>query len=132
LGTFDVVIEVTAYAFFFVPVPYPIEFEGYRVVVSPDGVSVIELEQEQFRLLQNHPNPFKLQTDIAYYAPQSEAVEFKVMDMLGQTVYAEILNAKRGNNSHSFVPSGLQSGIYLYSLTTSRGTLTKRMVYDQR
>jgi hypothetical protein len=80
-------------------------------------------------LNQNYPNPFNPTTQISFNLPQSQQVTLKVYDMLGREV-ATIANRETfssGLNTVSFDAANLSSGIYIYRLTGSNVTMTRKM-----
>ncbi len=125
-GLFELTVELNVYLF---GLSYPISFEGYRIFVAdPLG---IEDEAIKPKLSQNIPNPFEVRTTIPYSLGSAEVVEFKVMDLLGQEVFSQKLQGKFGSNEYLFEAHELESGIYLYSIKSSAGTITRRMVLDR-
>lgn len=125
-GLFELTVELNVYLF---GLSYPVTFEGYRIFIQdPLGV---EDETLKPRLSQNVPNPFAVRTTIPFSLGSAEIVDFKVMDLLGQEVFSQKLEGKFGTNEYLFEPQGLESGIYLYSIESSAGTITRRMVLDR-
>jgi len=132
LGTFILSIELVVHLQFFgSPISYAITFEGYRIVVSEEATTIEEIVSAKTNLVQNQPNPFKKNTIIPFSLTRAENVKLKIMDLLGQQVDMRMIEGKRGENSFTYEPSGLESGIYLYALETSSGVITKRMIYDK-
>lgn len=81
------------------------------------------------KLDQNYPNPFNPTTQISFNLPQAQEVSLKVYDMLGREV-ATLVNNKRfaaGESSVTFDASNLSSGMYIYRLTSSNITISKKM-----
>ena len=83
---------------------------------------------EDFVLEQNYPNPFNPSTKISFGLPQKSNVVLKVFNTLGQEV-AELVNGslEAGTHSYNFDASKLTSGIYIYSLQTDAGVISKKM-----
>ncbi|NNC83018.1 MAG: T9SS type A sorting domain-containing protein [Flavobacteriales bacterium] len=133
IGVFDLVIQVTAYLNLVGSVVEgPLDFEGYRVAVAEDGTTSIQtVESFKPKVSQNSPNPFQFRTEVNFTLMNAHEVEFIVMDLLGQEVYSETIEAVRGENTIEFEPEGLESGIYMYALRSPYGTVTRRMVYDR-
>ena len=132
LGTYIISLDLVVHLQLFgSPVSYPITFDGYRIIVTETSVGIEELTAIKAGLYQNQPNPFKKTTVIPFTLARTENVKIKVMDLLGQVVDVRTIEGKRGDNSYSYEPSGLESGIYLYALQTSAGVITKRMIYDK-
>ncbi len=81
--------------------------------------------------VQNFPNPFSGETMITYSVPESGTVLLKVFNMLGREVWSrEFEDVSSG--THTVLFSGkelnLSSGIYVYTIYTSAGTLSKKMI----
>ncbi len=92
-----------------------------------------EANPEGFGLLQNHPNPFNPQTEIAYSLPEGTKVKLEVYNLLGQKVKVlvdEYQNAgiKKvvwdGRNERG---EKVSSGIYFYRLDAGNNVQTKKM-----
>jgi hypothetical protein len=87
----------------------------------------------EFRLLQNHPNPFNPETEIRFQLPEANHVVLRVYDILGQEIrrladktyeagyYSITWNAK--DNAGSPV----SSGIYLYQIQAGSFRQVKKM-----
>ncbi len=84
--------------------------------------------QTTFRLNQNYPNPFNPSTNITYSISKPGNVSLEVFDLLGQRV-AVLVNQVHsvGEYDVDFDASNLTSGIYIYRITQSGQTLTRRM-----
>lgn len=128
-GVYPLQINVTAYTFFIVLLEAPVTFEGYEVVVSDGITSIRERDLFQVDGLKNIPNPFSGSTTIQFITRSSMPLRFTVMDLLGQVVWNESIVSSPGQNDIVFTPSGLKTGLYLYSLTSPEGTVTQRMIF---
>ena len=86
---------------------------------------------DDFSLYQNYPNPFNPGTIINFAIKSSSYIQVKIFDVQGREVAS--LNNKTlpsGNYDLKFDASGLNSGIYFYSLFADGVRMeTKRMVY---
>ncbi len=82
-----------------------------------------------FELKQNYPNPFNPKTNIVFTIPENDFVTLKIYNLLGQeikTLIDQKLDA--GFYSVEFDGKDLPSGIYLYSIQTTKINQTKKMV----
>jgi hypothetical protein len=81
-----------------------------------------------FVLDQNYPNPFNPSTKIPFGLPERSNVVLKIFNALGQQV-AELVNESldAGTYAFNFDASKLTSGIYIYSLQTDAGVISKKM-----
>ncbi|MCB0742312.1 MAG: T9SS type A sorting domain-containing protein [Ignavibacteriae bacterium] len=100
--------------------------EKYSVITKVE--SDVKNIPSQFTLDQNYPNPFNPSTKISFGLPQKSKVVLKIFNVLGQQV-AELLNQQleAGNHVYNFDGSKLTSGVYIYSLQTDAGTISKKM-----
>ena len=87
----------------------------------------------EFSLSQNYPNPFNPTTTIQYELPTTALVTLKIYDILGSEV-ATLVNEEKpaGTYEVEFSASGggsnLASGIYIYRLTSSGFTASKKLI----
>ncbi len=81
-----------------------------------------------FTLDQNYPNPFNPSTKISFGLPERSNVVLNVFNTLGQQV-AELVNEslEAGTHNYNFDASKLTSGVYVYSLQTDAGVISKKM-----
>jgi photosystem II stability/assembly factor-like uncharacterized protein len=87
-----------------------------------------------FALLQNYPNPFNPSTAISYQLSALSHVTLKITDVLGREV-STLVDHVVEPGTHTVTWAGKNtkgeqqpSGIYFYTLTSSGGSTTKRMV----
>jgi len=84
-----------------------------------------------FKLSDNFPNPFDNSTIIKFEIPQADRVVLTIKDVLGITI-VELVNKQLDAGQHEFTfkpaDNGLGSGVYYYSLSTSKYLETKKMV----
>lgn len=93
---------------------------------------VIEVElgaPMKYELTQNYPNPFNPTTTINFSLPESGNVKLILYNTLGQEVRV-IVNEYKESGTHiiNFDASGLNSGVYIYKLTTGNFSAIKKMV----
>jgi predicted CXXCH cytochrome family protein len=83
-----------------------------------------------YRLDQNYPNPFNPTTRISFELKESGKVTLQVFNILGQEV-ARIVDGKlmsQGKHTVEWKAVNVSSGVYLYKLTTSKFTATRKMI----
>jgi endoglucanase Acf2 len=79
-------------------------------------------------LNQNYPNPFNPSTNITYRMADAAQVRLEVFNILGQSVRVLVDEQKAsGSYTLNFDASGLQSGMYLYRLSTNGFSQTRKM-----
>lgn len=85
-----------------------------------------------FTLNQNYPNPFNPATTISFNLPKQQYVTLEVFNILGQKIVT-LLNEIRPAGTHtvnfdaSSAGGGLNSGFYVYKLTTENFVQVKKM-----
>jgi len=88
---------------------------------------------ENFQLLQNHPNPFNPQTQIAYLLSEDSYVKLAIYNVLGQKVKV-LVNEYQSAGTKNVIWDGrsengerVTSGIYFYKLQAGNFVQTKKM-----
>ncbi len=103
----------------------------YKANLSTSSVNneIADSKTESFELNQNYPNPFNPSTNISFDLPQSELVQLKVYNMLGQEV-ASLVDGRLNSGNHmvNFDASQLSSGVYIYRLVAGNHSITKKMM----
>ncbi|GAB4372670.1 MAG: hypothetical protein Kow0042_16090 [Calditrichia bacterium] len=103
----------------------------------PTGIRIDPLAgvPGDFTLHQNYPNPFNPETRIRFEIPTSDQVLLEVYNIVGQKV-ATLLNEHMSPGRYDVAWDAqddrghlLSSGIYIYKLTTSNFTQTRRMLF---
>ncbi len=87
-------------------------------------------QPETYSLSQNYPNPFNPGTTITFTLLNSEDATLTVYNLLGQEVATLFSGMARANEQIvvSFNATDYPSGVYLYTLRTATGLVTKKMV----
>jgi hypothetical protein len=88
-----------------------------------------EFQPAQFELSQNFPNPFNPSTTLKFRLPDAGFYSLRVFNVLGQEV-ADVFDKELPGGSYTvrFDAGGLPSGVYLYTLSGSGATVSKRML----
>jgi hypothetical protein len=81
--------------------------------------------------LSNYPNPFQGSTQIMFTALEAKPADFRVYNVLGQTVYNNSFQTVPGVNTINFDGNKLQAGVYFYSVRIDNKTYTNRMVINK-
>lgn len=99
-------------------------------VDNPTGIHGSSGTIDGYKLQQNYPNPFNPTTSIFFSIPKDGNVSLKFYDVLGNEVASYIDNGflKAGTYNAPFDGSGLASGVYFYTLSTSDFVDTKKMI----
>ena len=98
-------------------------------IVGPTSVDETRPLPGTYVLNQNYPNPFNPSTQIEFALPKQDNVRLEVFNLLGERV-ALLVDGLENAGYHvvRFDASKLSSGMYLYRLTTSETTFTRKMV----
>jgi subtilisin family serine protease len=89
---------------------------------------------DKFSLDQNYPNPFNASTTIRFSISTRSEVEFKVINILGQTIENENLGVFEAGiytiswSAQTSTGSNLPSGVYFYQITAGDIKETRKMV----
>ena len=105
-----------------------VDFDGsstYSKTVQVTSNTIVN----NFELKQNYPNPFNPNTQISFSIAKDGFVKLVVYNLLGQEVKTLVnRNLEAGSHIVNFDASDIQSGIYIYKLTSTGSTLTKKMM----
>lgn len=96
-------------------------------ITQPSGVDEIN-NANYFVLHQNIPNPFSGSTAISFTSVSKGSYDLKVYNILGAVVYNKIISAVAGENKVILDAIRLPEGVYSYSLSNGRHSVTKRMI----
>jgi hypothetical protein len=102
-----------------------LDLTGTNTSVTDKNSVPVKLSLEQ-----NYPNPFNPSTKIKYDLPEMSFVNLKVYNAIGKEV-ASLVNSVIPAGSHEvlFDASGLNSGVYFYTLKTGNNFVhTKKMI----
>lgn len=123
---------VTAY-------PFSLDYMGYVLVFLGDPTIVTDIIESEgvtpseFKLHQNHPNPFNPSTKIKYAIGSRQYATLKIYDILGKEIVT-LLNEEKeaGEYEVEFDASkyNLSSGVYFCELKLKQGFSSKiKMIY---
>jgi hypothetical protein len=87
-----------------------------------------DITVKDFKLFNNYPNPFNPSTEIKFEIENSDFVELKIFDVLGNLVKT-LVNQElaSGTYVYNFDARELTSGIYFYRLLSGNFISTKKM-----
>jgi hypothetical protein len=109
-----------------------IEYSDYNIVVDVcNGISVQDaLSQNKFDVAANFPNPFSNTTTIKFNTVKEEDVTLNVYNMVGSLVHTNKVRSEAGKNTLVFDGSKLAAGMYIYTMTNGKETVTKKMTIN--
>ena len=107
---------------------------GYSIdIVGGTSTNTLQLTQNSsFELYLNQPNPFQNTTNIGFNSPTVDQYEFRVLNMLGEEVHYEKVEAQSGKNNIVFDGAFLPAGFYLYMLSNGKYSSSSRMIISDR
>lgn len=81
-----------------------------------------------FTVFENYPNPFNPETKIQFSLPEISDVKVKIHNSLGQEI-GTLFNGKMNPGLHTlpFKADNFASGVYFYSVSANKTTITKKM-----
>lgn len=105
-----------------------ITVDDYWLVAQQSALSVTEVDQDAFAIVNTYPNPVVDVTNINFNAPKNmNNIQFEVYSILGTKVHTQQISADRGMNNIRFDGSALSSGLYVFTLSDGNTTLTRKM-----
>ncbi|MGK0314570.1 MAG: hypothetical protein ACI86M_000790 [Saprospiraceae bacterium] len=88
-----------------------------------------DLEEGEFALFQNRPNPFLESTQIKFFLPEATDVELIITDVTGRLVTKKTQNYPAGTQNIEINYSDLNtSGVLYYTIKAGEYTATKKMI----
>lgn len=99
------------------------------LLISSLLLSVVGFSQKKtITRLKATPNPFKNTTVVSFKSSTNQSLFISVKNVLGKTIFNEELKAKKGKNSFSFDRNDLKSGMYIYTVQSTKEVISKRFV----
>lgn len=103
---------------------------AHKYIYNYDGTVDIANKSQipiEFELMQNYPNPFNPETTISYTINESNNVELKIYDILGNYIATLVNESKQpGRYNVKFNAADYSSGAYIYSLNVGNKIVTKK------
>ena len=101
--------------------------------ISSVSLSFIREDRTGFNhlLMQNRPNPFRSETVIGFWIPQSDEAQLRIYDSAGRLLKEIKQYFVPGQHQIVIDGSELTPGILYYELQTSMGRDTKRMILTE-
>jgi len=109
-----------------------IPIEGYKIKVrgttgACTPLSIGDAVANIFSVKGNYPNPFTRSTKIIYNVTRSQYVELEIYNMVGSLVMKQHIPSIIGENTYEVSANQLKPGVYFYTLSDGKKTVTKRM-----
>ncbi|MBN1348827.1 PKD domain-containing protein [candidate division KSB1 bacterium] len=106
------------------------------LITSVDGVPSGGIPKE-FKLLQNHPNPFNSDTRVSYHLPENSNVTLRIYNNLGQSIRTLVEEDQVAGvyqvtwDGKNDLGQQVSSGIYIYQLKAANKVTFKKMLLIQ-
>lgn len=107
--------------------PYAIDLRAANQCTNSNS----NLLEKELSLADNKPNPFSDMTTIEVEANKSDDYTFTVTNLLGEKVFEKEYALITGNNMIEFNGSDLSNGVYIYSLSSELGVVSKKMLVSK-
>lgn len=137
-GTFPIVINATANVTlvnggftFDLPVAFPGDFfpGSYTINVDANASNCSSVKElTAINNIKNVPNPFNGITNIVVNASSYDQYTLNVFNMVGKNIHTQQVEVRTGENNIPFDGSNLETGVYMYTLSNAKGTITQRMM----
>ncbi|MCX6291919.1 MAG: T9SS type A sorting domain-containing protein [Bacteroidetes bacterium] len=129
VGVYPITVFITTYGkvLGFSTPPQSSTVNRYSIVID-QNVGMQTNTSLKFDAFQNTPNPFGKSTEISFSSPGNERVELKVINLLGKVVFLKSVLAQRGLNKMMLSSKDFENGIYIYTLSNSKNSITRRMI----
>ncbi|MBK8946725.1 MAG: T9SS type A sorting domain-containing protein [Ignavibacteriae bacterium] len=108
--------------------------EQFPIVILDLERTGVSVEDDKiinnFYLEQNYPNPFNPTTNISFNLTKQSNVDLRIYNTLGEEsgVVLNKTTLNSGFHSFKFDASKLVSGVYIYTLKTDFGSISKKMM----
>jgi len=104
---------------------YKIKVRGTTGACTP--LAIGDATANIFSVKGNYPNPFTRSTKITYNVARSQYVELEIYNMVGSLVMKQHIPSIIGENTYEVSANQLKPGVYFYTLSDGKKTVTKRM-----
>lgn len=102
----------------------------YYFIQVDDNVGIHSPSGNKFDVSQNIPNPFSGTSQVEFNATHAGMTTIKVSNMLGEVVSSKMIFAKSGINKIMFNAKDFEPGVYFYTISSDKNSVTRRMIVD--
>jgi hypothetical protein len=128
IGSYPILVQLSIRGTVFgVPQTIPDVVDNYTIVIE-STTGLWSVSNGTFAVKQNAPNPFSRQTNIPLNSKVNGKILLKVSDLLGNVVLSEEREVLRGINNLSLDAAKFEAGIYLYTISDGKNSVTRRFV----
>jgi|GEM_PF-2124312 len=126
-GFYAVEIEVETHAF---GMTMSFFFEYDFEILDSTHLSIVPKPRSDFYVFQNQPNPFVLQTTIEFSAPTRKMYQMQIFNVMGQKVYHQNIEARKGLNQVKLERNQFEAGIYIYEISDGLQKMQRKMIVN--
>lgn len=99
--------------------------------LTPDPpIGLDKLENADWSVTQNSPNPFSTFTTISINSSKTANVSVEVSNLMGQSVYSMDAGIINGNMKLNIPAKDLKAGVYFYTVTIGNESVSKKMIVE--
>ncbi len=113
--------------------PLNLPLDPYAITLNANGQCINasnDLEKE-LSINTNTPNPFKEITTIEIDAEQAGQYDFTVYNLVGERIEMKSIQLNSGENKFEYNGSQLSNGVYVYTISNEKGTVSKKMIVSK-
>jgi len=111
----------------------PVDNDMVVMQVNKDDITsdIKDVEYiHNYDVSQNVPNPFSTTSTINVNLRRSAELQLVVVNLVGQVMYQEVVDAKPGMNKFVVDASEFSNGIYFYTIKAGTSSVTKKMIVE--
>lgn len=110
-----------------IPVPDITDSTSLAILVVPAS-GIPEFPNTNLYASKNYPNPFSTWTSIQFKTKDPGTVSLDVYTILGELIYSDALEGRKGQNYFHIDGTGFSKGAYFYRITDGNEVVTGIMV----
>lgn len=128
IGTYPILVELDVYGRVF-SIPQTIQDvnDNYSIVIE-STTGLWSVSNGSFAVKQNSPNPFGRYSNIPVNSKVNGYINLKITDLLGNVVLNQQRSVQKGINNISVDALNFEAGIYLYTISDGKNSVTRRLV----
>ncbi len=128
VGSYPIVVNMTVVGTIFgITQSIPATNANYSIIID-NNVAVISPTVRYFNVGQSVPNPAQGFTSIPVSMQNSSYVDLKISDLIGKIIYNSKVYLQKGNSEIPLNTSLFPKGIYIYTISDGKNTISKRMI----
>ncbi|CAG5080520.1 T9SS type A sorting domain-containing protein [Parvicella tangerina] len=136
IGSYQLTIEAMAYVILLgQSVANPqgaTTYDGYYLVIADAATAGVEqVGKGDMKSLIAYPNPTNGNTTVEFAMGYNTEVTFTVTNLLGEVVNRQVIAAPKGLNRINFDASNMSNGVYLYTITDGKNSISKKLIVNK-